>query len=591
MKKIFHRLLYILKIMFLNNKLYAVIYFLGIFASGIAPVIQLYVLNEILKILQSSIKENAMGDYWKEGLVLICLELFIVIIINSLNDFKEYLSRLMELKITFNLQSEIAKKVENIPISNFDNPEFYNNYNNASIKSRQAVTQLVTSMTYGISIIISTIGYIKIIMSFSILAVVFSLITYLPSLYFKSRLQNKEYKFMISQTKLERKLQYFFNILISKDNAKENKVFSTFHFFSDKRNVIFKQNYNNTEKFYGKKMFYEVIINSFGMTGKTVSIFLLFKNTLMVSKDIAQFTTVYYAIKSLQTGTASLINLISIGQKSLLLFGNFFDFINMQEEQYGNKNISQIEEIEFQEVWFQYPNEDKFALQNISFKLNRNNLYVLVGKNGSGKTTIIKLLLRFYAPTKGKILINGIDIQDIELSKFYESISVMFQDYIKYSMTVGENITFSNDFDEMQLENACRNSNSYEFIHTLKSKFNTQLTKVFDEGEELSIGQWQKIALARALYKKGNFLIFDEPTASLDSVSSKSFFEIIRRAKSNNLTVWITHSLVMIEKTDQIIVLNEGKVSEIGTFDQLLLANKIFKELYNAQIIDTSEKL
>lgn len=252
------------------------------------------------------------------------------------------------------------------------------------------------------------------------------------------------------------------------------------------------------------------------------------------------------------------------------------------------QNASDAVEIEFKNVSFTYPGTQAKVLDGVSFKIDAGATSALVGLNGSGKTTICKLLLRFYEPTTGSILINGIDIADYSREALYKRFSALFQDFAKFERSLGDNITFGagRGFtdDDSQAATAALNMVALNYLkEELPQGFDTILGRRFDGGQQLSIGQWQRLATARALYKKPGLLVLDEPTASVDAVSEKAMFEALSAIDYQLTILLVAHRFTTICHAEKIIVLDGGKVVGCGDHATLLKSCKFYADMFHAQ--------
>jgi ABC-type multidrug transport system fused ATPase/permease subunit len=227
------------------------------------------------------------------------------------------------------------------------------------------------------------------------------------------------------------------------------------------------------------------------------------------------------------------------------------------------------------------------VLENISFTIEPSDSIVLVGLNGAGKTTLIKLLMRLYDPTGGVILLDGHDIKEYDVQQLYGIFGIVFQDYGKYAVTVKENIAFGEvmkDLDQAEVEAAAGHSNADAFIEALPEKYETPLMRYFeDEGTELSIGQWQKIAIARAFYSDSDILILDEPTASLDPMAEQDIFNRFNELRRNKTSIFISHRLSSATIADTILVMEDGQIVEKGSHAELMAMKGKYYELFSVQ--------
>lgn len=243
-------------------------------------------------------------------------------------------------------------------------------------------------------------------------------------------------------------------------------------------------------------------------------------------------------------------------------------------------------DIVFDDVTFTYPNSDKVILNHLSFHINSNEKIALVGINGAGKTTLVKMLCGFYRPTSGKILVNGVDITELNIEKYFDQVSVLFQDSIMLSISIAENITGQSieTIDKDRLRKALELSGLSEKINSLEKKELTYIGKdLEDNGIQLSGGQIQKLFLARALYKNANMMILDEPTAALDAIAESEMYQKYAQLVQDKTSIFISHRLSSTRFCDRILFLENGKIKEDGTHDELMKLNGSYADMYNIQ--------
>ncbi|WP_294561017.1 ABC transporter ATP-binding protein [uncultured Traorella sp.] len=251
-----------------------------------------------------------------------------------------------------------------------------------------------------------------------------------------------------------------------------------------------------------------------------------------------------------------------------------------------DKKDGQTFEIEFDDVCFSYPNSDRMILDHVSFKIDAAEKIALVGVNGAGKTTLVKMLCGFYKPTSGRILINGIDMNELDIDQYFDQVAVLFQDSILLSYTIAQNVTGQMDeqIDHDRLINVLKKSGLYEKVFSLPKKENTYIGKdVEKQGIQLSGGQIQKLFLARALYKNTRLLILDEPTAALDAIAESEMYDQYASLVKNKTSLFISHRLSSTRFCDRIFFLENGKIAECGTHDELMAKNGLYANMFHVQ--------
>ena len=275
-------------------------------------------------------------------------------------------------------------------------------------------------------------------------------------------------------------------------------------------------------------------------------------------------------------------------EKIIPLVNYYFEILNTRDEMtYGTKEIDLADnfDVEFKNVSFRYPNCETYALKNVNIKINSGEHYAIVGKNGSGKTTFIKLLCRLYDVSEGAIYINGTNIKEYTKDSIIRLYSAVFQDYKIFSLTVAQNIAASDDYDKAKLYDSFEKADIKERILKMANKENTYLYKDLDEnGLEISGGEAQKLALTRALYKDAPIVILDEPTASMDPIAESSVYSKFNSFVENKTAIYISHRLSSCAFCDNIAVFDKAELVEVGTHHNLLSNNGKYSELWNAQV-------
>ncbi len=243
--------------------------------------------------------------------------------------------------------------------------------------------------------------------------------------------------------------------------------------------------------------------------------------------------------------------------------------------------------LELRDVWFKYPNTKKWILKNLNFKINSDEDLAIVGKNGAGKTTLIKLILRVYDPSKGEICINGINIKDLDLESYYRNVGILSQSFNQLSIMAKDNI-FVGDVDKKRtkenLETAAKQADIHDTIAKLPLGYDTFLSREIKGGIQLSGGQWQKLAIARAFYRDAKLLILDEPTSAVDALSEEKIFDSIRANAKNKTTLIVSHRFATVRKAKRIIVIDNGRIAEDGDHTSLMLNDGLYSNMYKTQV-------
>ncbi|MBD0336966.1 MAG: ABC transporter ATP-binding protein, partial [Cyanobacteria bacterium Co-bin13] len=303
--------------------------------------------------------------------------------------------------------------------------------------------------------------------------------------------------------------------------------------------------------------------------------------------DLTMYLTVFRQGQSTFTGALS-----SIGgmYEDGLYLSNLYEFLEQpvaEENGYARSGVLPKDGLRFENVSFSYPGNSEPALRQVSFHLKPGEKLAIVGENGSGKTTLIKLLTRLYTPTTGRILLDGRDLKDWDIEVLQQRIGVIFQDFVRYQFTVGENIG-TGDVSHFEAEDlwqtAAHKGTATPFIESLPQGFHTQLGKWFRGGQELSGGQWQKIALSRAFMRtQADVLVLDEPTSAMDAEAETQIFDHFQKVTEKQMAILISHRFSTVRQADKIIVLANGTLIEEGTHEELLQQQGRYARLFSMQ--------
>lgn len=401
------------------------------------------------------------------------------------------------------------------------------------------------------------------------------------------KLQIEAYENTVTRSPLAKLLRYFSDILLKREYAKERISFGFGKKIQKDYEDTFESIYKVTKRDRRKKGISSVLMAIVGAV--LIALTILFFVGRVLNGEFSIGSLALFISYVIYTGTSS-ITLVQEGALLLetnLFMGNYFEFLDQDVNMYsGNKKLDDVKSIEFKNVSFKYNGRDDYALKNISFKINYPMKVALVGINGSGKTTLLKLLLRLYDVTEGEILINNTNIKEYDLKSLRKEFGILYQDFNRFEITAVENISISdttNPIDENKLQFAIKHSGADDVLKKLKNGIHSHLGKLYEDGTELSGGEWQKIATARAFYKDSSARIFDEPSSALDPISERDFWTRVMDWSSDSISLFTTHRLQGIKNADYFIVLKNGELVEQGVFDEIMNNKSEFYNLYTAQ--------
>lgn len=571
-----------MKITLRSSVRYFVIKCFIIVCVATAPIVSSWLWKEILNGITYKVAElERMLNY---VVVYICLELTLKLI-THINTYIE--SRYNE-KIGKYVREIIIEKTSHMELACYDSAEIRDKVYRAEENFR-AMSDNTWVVFHVISKIMNIVIAFGVVCSFKWWIAVITLLLLIPTLMYNRIYANQAMKREREQVRDNRKLDYCSDIFFQSDEQFEIKVNDTGDYFIEKYSSIGKRLFKINQK---AEMKHSIINTVLSVLKVASEIFVLFISALEVMQKKIGVGDLQYNLSMvirLREQTSDLMNDIVN-----LLTGNdrleelrTFLTIPSESEKCGDKIPSLHPRIEFQHVWFQYPNSDQYILKDCSFVIEPYEKIGLIGLNGAGKSTIVKLILRLYDPSEGTIYLDGVDIKEYDIYAVRDIFGVLFQEYVTYCLPVREIIAlsdFKDRYDNSKLRKACEISGANKIIDNWPEGFDTILGRHYsDDGKDLSGGQWQIVSLARAYFKDSDYMILDEPSAALDPISEDRIFEKLYHLSEGKGAVTISHRLSNITLADKIFVLADGHIIESGSHQELMKLNGEYARLFRIQ--------
>lgn len=496
-------------------------------------------------------------------------------------------------KVANHIKLKIISKAKEIDVAQFDLPEFYEKFENANREAGFRPIQILSATFDVVSNIISVVSFVVVLAGLSIWAPFAVLLLALPAAIVRMIYSKKNFLYMRKRSKERRHMEYYSQVLTNKDLVKEVRILNLSDTFIDKFKKTFKKYYKGLKSLVIHENIWHTIISLISaLVNSALFVFIAYK-VCIGDLLVGDFSLYSGSLKSIITCVGSVVASTATIYQGTLFIDNMIDFTKVPSRIVPTVNPP-IEvkrhiphTIEFKNVSFSYPGSKKSVIKNVSFKFEGGTTCVLVGLNGAGKTTLIKLLTRLYDPTEGVILLDGRDIREYDLKELYATFGIIFQDFGKYAVNVDENIYFGDidkGFNEYDVINAAKQSGASDFIEKLPKQYSTPLMKYFeDDGVELSIGQWQKLSVARAFYSDSDILILDEPTASLDAIAEQQIFNQFDELRKDKTTIFVSHRLSSATTADIILVIENGEIVERGNHRSLMDLGGKYYELFSTQ--------
>jgi len=571
--------------------------FIAIF-QGVTPVIGSLISKEIINEFQVIIEIgiNEYGEFLSSSVFFLLVFFFVYKFLRQMiSTVSHAVNRIAGEKVVRQVKLQIMEKSKEIDIGAYDLPSFYEKLENAN---REAGTRPISflSQTFTIiSTVIEFISYIIILATAPDLWWVMLIIIgiSIPSAVINFIYRRRNFQYMRRRSKERRQMNYCSDILVNKDTVKEIRMFDLADSFIEQYKNVFTGYYKGLRRLILSENIWHIAVGILANLANLLFFVLIAYKVFIGQIMIGDYTLYTGAISALASCVSTLITNSATIYEGTLFIDNLISFMDEKptivslSEKTIEVNHGAPHTIELKNVSFRYPDTDKDILKNINLKFNPGETVVLVGLNGAGKTTLIKLLTRLYDPTEGVILLDGRDIREYDVKSLYSLYGIIFQDFGKYAVSVADNIRFGDIHkkkDRDSIREAAIQSNADDYISRMPEGYDTPLMRIFEpNGTELSIGQWQKLAIARAFYSDSDILILDEPTASLDPIAEQEIFNQFDRLRADKTTIFVSHRLSSATVASLIVVLENGQVVESGNHKELMALGGKYHELFSTQ--------
>lgn len=562
-------------------------------AAVIIPAVIPYAFAYIFKLLIDQIVLIVAGAAINLNLIITILGSgFLIYVIQSLSfSTQDYLHRLLYTKIPVSLYQKVLAKVASLDMAYFEDSDFKNTLEKVKDSYTWRPLNMMENLLFTFQSLIQVIVAIVVLSYLAPVLIIIILIVAIPELISKIRESQLSWGIWDSHSAERKRYWYVSQLLQERDSVKEMKIFNLPGWFLSELKGIQQKQYLQNKALATKYFGFNVVFNLLGgiiFIGILGFIILEALAKRITVGDISYYTT---TITNFQSGIGGLFrNIVRLFSEGLYV-SSMFEVLDAKPKivQIENPKVLHLSKppiVEFKNVSFVYPGSNRPVLKNFNLTINSGEKIALVGENGAGKTTIIKLLTRFYDVTEGEILINGVNIKDLSLVDWYKSIGVLFQDFVKYEYPVKENIRFGKIHEKENLAKiieAAISAGADEVIKKLEKGYETMLGRTFEGGIELSAGQWQKVALARGFLRDAKVLVLDEPTASIDAKAESEIFSRVEKLSKAKTVIIISHRFSTVRNADKIYVIDGGRIVESGSHEELMKLQGQYATLFNLQ--------
>lgn len=561
--------------------------------QGVLPAIALYFSKAIVDGVIGDLPPQFLSTRAKTEhiIVLVALWFGVQLLSSLLQTISQLITTLQSDLLTNKISVMLMEKANTLDLSYFENAQFYDKLENARREAGYRPGQMVNQLFGLLRSVVTLLSVIGVLASLSWWLVLLVIAVSIPSFIYQAKYSGQFFALLTGRAPEQRKLNYLGYLLTTDSPVKELRIFGLHGTLLERYRQVFAKFYRENRSLTVRRTSSQFALGALGTVVSGLTYVYVVLEVIAGRITVGGLTLYYQAFQQSQSQVSNILSGVGSTYENSLFLSNLFSFLEYAPELPVRPDPLPVpqpirEGIVLEHVSFRYPGTEKWVLRDISFAIRPGETIALVGANGAGKTTLVKLLTRLYDPTEGRITIDGIDLREFDPAELRSRAGVIFQDYVKFQLTAGENIGFGRVealADTGRIERAAVEAGADAVIAALPQGYETPLGRWFQDGQELSIGQWQKVAIARAFMRDADLLILDEPTSSLDVRSEYEVFRAFDDLTEGKMAVLISHRFSTVRMADRIVVIEEGVVIEDGGHDELLLKGGRYAELFDMQ--------
>ena len=549
---------------------------------GIAKVAQ-YIINDIAGVLHG---QKLPSSFW----ILVGTEVALNVLAGLITRGIDYSDSLLSNRYTQHASVKVMEQAAKLDLTTYEDPVFYDRLERARVQATDRLA-MIQQMGRLIQQVITTLTFSAALAWESPWLVLLLMAGVLPSFVGETHYAFLGYAKNFRQTPAKRQMDYLRQVAGSREGAKEVKLFGLSKYFTERFQALANQIYVEDVALSKSKLFVGGLLGVIGTLGYYGAYVYVIWRTIHGAYNIGQFTFLSAAIQQASSNLQQVFSTLSGIADQALFLTDLIAFFEMKPTVQSNTDGRPMPKVirqgfEFRDVSFTYPGTDRRVLKDFNFSLRPGERIALIGENGQGKTTVVKLITRLYDPTEGQILLDGVDLREYSLEDLHRHIGVIFQDFMRFEMTARENIAvgrIDRPNEERDIEMAAHKSLADTVVNKFPAGYNQMLGRRFEGGVELSGGEWQKMALARAYLRDAQMLILDEPTAALDARSELEVFERFAELTEGKMALLISHRFSTVRMADRIVVLSGGRLIEEGNHQELMASGGLYAEMFEMQ--------
>ena len=521
---------------------------------------------------------------------LVGLEFGLACLLTILLRLTDFCDAVMADRFMHHTSLRVMEHASRLDLTSYEDASFYDKMERARVQSTDRIGMIQETGRL-VQQVIGAVTFGAVIFAYSRSLLLALFVCVIPAFLGETHFAFLSYWLSFRQTPKKRELDYLRVLGGSKESAKEQKLFGLGSFLVSRYKKVSDALHSETVGLARRKLWVGANLTLLGTIGYYGSYAFVIYKTVTGTFTLGDLTALTGAIAGASTNIQAVFSSFSSIANQALFLTDLLDFFGMKPKVFSKTNALPAPRpiqsgFEFRNVSFAYPGTSRMILNNISFRLEPSSRIALVGENGQGKTTIVKLLTRLYDPTQGQILLDGVDLREYDLESLWNEIGVIFQDFTRYEMTASENIAVGQIEEKdnpFRIRSAANKSLAEKFIRKLPKGYEQALGCRFEGAVDLSGGEWQRLALARAYLRDAQVLILDEPTAALDARSEHEVFERFAELTKGKMALLISHRFSTVRMADRILVLENGKIAEQGHHDQLVACSGRYAEMFELQ--------
>ena len=560
----------------------------GLLPSGVAWVGKNLV-NAIVAAAQSHDSLTASADQ-RTAVMWVLIELALVITMSMTTRLLGMMRSLLRQQLGQNINVEILEKALTLELTQFEDSELYDKMTRARREASSRPLSLVTETFDLGQSLVTLVGLGALLAAFSPISLAVLVAAAIPPFIAEIKFSGDAFRLSRWRTPETREQTYLEAVLAREDHAKEVKLFGLGPRFLQRYRDIFTKLYAGDRQIAIRRALWAIGLGAIGTVAFYGMYLWIAIDTIDGAIKIGEMVMLAGVFKQAQSTMSNALSDVGGMYEDNLYLSNLYEFLDtptLAPSGTATSGPTPGDGVRFENVSFKYPGSNEVAVDNLNLHIKPGSKLAIVGENGSGKTTLIKLLTRMYEPTTGRVTLEGRDLREWSQPALHRRIGVIFQDFVRYQLKVGENIGAGDDRaydDRARWDDAAERGLAKPIIDTLPSHYDTQLGKWFKDGRELSLGQWQKVALARSFMRQdAEIVVLDEPTASMDAEAEVRIFERFRELTDDKIAIVISHRFSTVRMADQIIVLDKGRIIEHGSHDELVAKGGRYATLFNLQ--------